>query len=153
MSEYDDDLLAQQDYSQSSNAMDICHDPSKIDKSAAMEEAANACLHPMYEMINPRPGMVLTTRPHRRIANAQQYTASGLVALPDMQRARMNREFGFVATVLKLGRDVPSDFVKVGELVVAAQFAGTPLIDHWTCNHSDLWLIGENDVLAVLTNG
>ena len=144
------DLLEQQGYAQNSQAMDIVHDPTQVDVGDAMEEAATALLHPLVAYLSPRPGVLLCTRPHRKMAKKQRFTASGRVALPDTRGTSMQREYGFVCTVLKIGADL-ADFVKCGDMVIAAQFAGTPIISPVTGWDTDLWLIGENDVLAVLS--
>ena len=90
------DILESHGYSQSSEAMDICHDPTQVDREAALEEAATALLHPLCKGLMPRPGALLCTRPHRKMARRQRYTNSGLVALPDTRGTTMQREYGFI---------------------------------------------------------
>lgn len=133
-------------YATNSNAFDIVEDLEAVDFASARAEAAEACRHPFLAAIRPRANTAICTRPHRDMVRKQKRTKRGLY-LPERTAPSMRREYGFVCTVLRAGEGFP---VEPGTMIVAAQFAGIPLMDTATGFETDLWLLGENDVLATL---
>jgi len=67
-------------------------------------------------------GLEITPWENRIILRRSQFVQAGRIVIPDKYQQQ-----GTTGTVVGLGPDVPEDLVKLGDVVVYGQYAGTPI--------------------------
>lgn len=105
--------------------------------------------HYLYPTIQPRGARLLTTRPHRRSGEVRK-GSDGLYR-PQTSQTHNEHHYGLVCTVLKVGPDVEAEEIRVGRCVLVNWFAGDVIFDPLGEKASDLWMVGESEIQAVVT--
>jgi hypothetical protein len=81
------------------------------------------------------------------LSAAQSRTAAGLFKPVDAQRYL--EEYGLVVTVLRVGPGCAPE-IREGARVLLPQFAGTVIYDLLNWQETELWMVGDSEVMAVL---
>jgi len=110
-------------------------------------DVARARKHPLYPLLTPRRGRILITRPHRKLSQQLSTTTSGL-AKPK-QSWRDAREYGLVCTVLKVGPGCAPE-LRPDVQVLVPMFGGVCVYDLTEGGETDLWIVGDGEVMCVL---
>ncbi len=108
------------------------------------EDYRRALTNPLVHAFRPRVGRILTTAPHKRATGVK---LRGALYIPG-EKEQHQQEYGLICTVLKVGRDVDPD-IQPGTIVVVPWFSGTIILDQTYNEYTDLWILGDGEVMLV----